>query len=71
MARAVRIPPEPSFDQQREPIVKFARETNVQLKQFIVEHPMPVFNTLNAYQWLIYIPLHTMRHDKGWAGAGC
>ena len=44
--------------------MKFARETNVELKQFTVEHPMQVFNTLNAYQWLIYIPLHTMRHDK-------
>jgi hypothetical protein len=53
-----------TFDKQREAIVKFARETNVELKQFTVEHPMPVFNTLNAYQWLIYIPLHTMRHDK-------
>jgi hypothetical protein len=53
-----------TFDKQREAIVKFARETEVELKQFTVEHPMPVFNTLNAYQWLIYIPLHTMRHDK-------
>jgi hypothetical protein len=53
-----------TFDKQREAIVKFARETDIELKQFTVEHPMPVFNTLNAYQWLIYIPLHTMRHDK-------
>ena len=53
-----------TFDKQREAIVKFARKTNVELKQFTAEHPMPVFNTLNAYQWLIYIPLHTMRHDK-------
>ena len=22
------------------------------------------FGTLNGYQWLIYAPLHTMRHDK-------
>ena len=53
-----------TFEKQREEFVKFARETNIELKQFTVEHPMPVFNTLNAYQWLIYIPLHTMRHDK-------
>jgi hypothetical protein len=52
------------FLSQRVEIVKFARETQVELKQYTVEHPFPVFNTLNAYQWLIYIPLHTMRHDK-------
>jgi hypothetical protein len=23
-----------------------------------------VFNTLNAYQWLIYIPLHNFRHNR-------
>jgi hypothetical protein len=53
-----------SFERQRTAIVKFARETDVPLKQHTLDHPMPVFGTLNAYQWLIYIPLHTMRHDK-------
>ena len=24
----------------------------------------PVFGTLNAYQWLIYVPLHTLHHGK-------
>jgi len=52
------------FLKQRAEIEKFAKETTVELKQFTVEHPFPVFNTLNAYQWLIYIPLHTERHDK-------
>lgn len=52
------------FEKQRREIVAFARDTQVELKQFTVEHPFPVFNMLNAYQWLIYIPLHTMRHDK-------
>src|SRR5580658_4598909 len=40
------------------------RETEVALKEYTVEHPFAVFNTLNAYQWLIYAPLHTERHDK-------
>jgi hypothetical protein len=53
-----------TFLKQRAEIEKFARETQVELKQFTVEHPFPVFGTLNAYQWLIYIPLHTERHDK-------
>ncbi|HVP00576.1 MAG TPA: DinB family protein [Bryobacteraceae bacterium] len=53
-----------TFLKQREEIVKFAQETQVALKQHTVDHPFPVFGTLNAYQWLIYIPLHTERHDK-------
>jgi hypothetical protein len=52
------------FERQRTAIVKFARETTVPLKEHLAEHPFPVFNPLNAYQWLIYVPLHTMRHDK-------
>jgi hypothetical protein len=53
-----------TFLKQREGIEKFARETQVELKEYTVEHPFAVFNTLNAYQWLIYAPLHTERHDK-------
>jgi len=34
------------------------------LKEHTVDHPFPVFGTLNAYQWLIYVPLHNMRHDQ-------
>jgi len=46
----------------RERTLQFARETRAPLKQQTAEHPFPVFNTLNAYQWLIYIPLHNLRH---------
>lgn len=53
-----------TFEKQRVEIEKFAEETQVALKEYTVEHPFPVFNTLNAYQWLIYGPLHTERHDK-------
>ncbi|SPF44407.1 conserved exported hypothetical protein [Candidatus Sulfopaludibacter sp. SbA4] len=52
------------FEKQRVDIVKFAGETQVALKEHTVVHPFPVFGTLNAYQWLIYVPLHTIRHDK-------
>jgi uncharacterized damage-inducible protein DinB len=44
--------------------LKFAEETEVPLKEHTAEHPFPVFGTLSAYQWLIYIPLHNMRHDQ-------
>jgi len=52
------------FEKKRLEIVKFAMETQAPLKEHTVDHPFPVFSTLNAYQWLIYVPLHTMRHDK-------
>lgn len=51
------------FHKQRAEIEKFAA-TDLPLKMHTVDHPFPVFSTLNAYQWFIYVPLHTMRHDK-------
>lgn len=53
-----------TFEKQRLEIEKFVKETDVPLKQHTAEHPFPTFGALNAYQWLIYGPLHTMRHDK-------
>jgi hypothetical protein len=50
------------FEKQRAEIVKFAAETDAPLKQSTVDNPF--FGPLNGYQWLIYAPLHTMRHDK-------
>jgi len=44
--------------------LKFIEETDLPMKNHTSEHPFPVFNTLNAYQWLLYIPLHNMRHDQ-------
>jgi len=34
------------------------------IKQHIQPHPFPVFGDLTAYDWLIYVPLHTVRHSK-------
>jgi hypothetical protein len=52
------------FAEVRANTLRFAEETQVALKEHTAEHPFPVFNTLSAYQWLLYIPLHNMRHDK-------
>ena len=52
------------YREARARTLKFIRETELPLKAHTAEHPFPVFNTLNAYQWLIYIPLHNIRHDK-------
>jgi len=52
------------FEQQRVAILKFANDPTLALKEHTLDHPFPIFGTLNAYQWLIYVPLHTIRHDK-------
>jgi len=52
------------FERQRVDIVTFASETQRALKEHTLVHPFPIFGTLNAYQWLIYVPLHTIHHDK-------
>jgi uncharacterized damage-inducible protein DinB len=52
------------FKAVRASTVKFAETTELPLKGHTTEHPFPVFNTLNAYQWVIYIPLHNIRHNQ-------
>jgi hypothetical protein len=52
------------FEKQRIEIVSFVSETQMALKKHTVVHPFPTLGTLSAYQWLIYVPLHTIRHDK-------
>lgn len=50
------------FGELRAEVITFAEETQIPLKEHTAEHPFPVFNTLNAYQWLLLVPLHHMRH---------
>lgn len=52
------------FKEARAQTIRFAETTQIPLKEHTYDNPFPVFNTLNAYQWLIYIPLHNMRHDQ-------
>jgi hypothetical protein len=44
--------------------LKFIQTTDVAFKDHTFEHPFPIFGTLNAYQWFIYIPQHNFRHNK-------
>lgn len=44
--------------------LKFAQETPAGLKSHTTEHPFKIFGTLNAMQWLIYIPAHNLRHNQ-------
>jgi len=52
------------YKAQRARVLEFVQKTDAPLKAHTIEHPMPAFNTLNAYDWLIYIPMHTERHNK-------
>ena len=50
------------FKEARAKTIQFATETQLPLKEHLSANPF--FGDLNAYQWLIYIPLHNMRHDQ-------
>jgi hypothetical protein len=43
---------------------EFAEQTDLPLKAYEAQHPFPAFNILNAYDWLLYIPLHNIRHNQ-------
>jgi hypothetical protein len=52
------------YKEARARVLEFTRTTDLPLKAHTLDHPFPVFNTLNAYDWLIYIPLHNIRHNQ-------
>lgn len=52
------------FKELRAKALAFAQQTDLPLKQHTLDNPFPVFSTLNAYDWLLYIPFHNLRHDK-------
>lgn len=52
------------YKEVRTRVLEFARTTDLPLKAHTVEHPFRVFNTLSAYDWLIYIPTHNIRHNQ-------
>jgi hypothetical protein len=52
------------FKESRAEIKAFVEKLDAPAKQHVVVHPFPVFGPLNAYDWLIYVPLHTVRHSR-------
>lgn len=52
------------YKEARAKTLKFAEAADLPLKAHTLDHPFPIFGTLNAYQWLIYVPLHNMRHNQ-------
>lgn len=49
------------FKEQRSRALAYARDADKPLKAHTA--PNPFFGSLNAHQWLLYIPLHHMRHN--------
>ena len=52
------------YKEGRARTLKFIEEVDRPLKGHWAKHPFPVFGMLNAYQWLLYIPLHNTRHNQ-------
>ena len=50
------------FKEQRSRALAYVRETQRPLKAHTA--PNPFFGDLNAHQWLLYIPLHHLRHNQ-------
>ena len=52
------------YKESRAKSLKFIETTDLPLKAHTLDHPFPVFGTLSAYQWFLYIPAHNLRHNK-------
>ncbi|HLG15681.1 MAG TPA: DinB family protein [Blastocatellia bacterium] len=52
------------FREGRARSLKFIQTTDASFKDHTFDNPFPVFGTLNAYQWFLYIPQHNSRHNK-------
>ena len=50
------------FAERRARSLAFAETTAEPLRAHTLDHHRPVYGALNAYQWLLYIPLHNQRH---------
>jgi hypothetical protein len=50
------------FKEERARTLAFVRGTDAPVKAYTAKNPF--FGVLNAYQWLLYIPLHHVRHNQ-------
>ena len=49
------------FKTERSKTIEFAKSTDLSLKEHVSPHPF--FGPLNAYEWLLSLPLHNHRHN--------
>lgn len=52
------------LEEARAKTLQFAKETQAAMNSHTLTHPLKVFGPLSAYQWLIYIPAHNLRHNQ-------
>jgi len=52
------------YKEVRARTLQFVEEVDRPMKDHSAKHPFPVFDMLNAYHWLLYIPLHNVRHNR-------
>jgi hypothetical protein len=52
------------YTRSRTRTLQFVEGIDRPVKEHLAEHPLPVFNMLNVYHWLLYIPLHNVRHNQ-------
>ncbi|MGH9161980.1 MAG: DinB family protein [Vicinamibacteraceae bacterium] len=51
-----------AYEEARAQTLAFARESDAPMHEHTF--PNPFFGPLNGYQWLLYIPLHNLRHNQ-------
>ena len=52
------------FVETRARTLRFVETTQLPLKMHTAGVPFPIFDPLNAFQFLLYIPLHGLRHHQ-------
>lgn len=52
------------FHRTRAELLELLQRDDLPLHRHLEEHPFPIFGWLSAYEWTIYVPLHTIRHTK-------
>lgn len=53
-----------AFRERRARTRQFAETTQLPLREHLTKGLFPVFDPLNAYQFVLYIPLHNIRHNQ-------
>ena len=53
-----------TFQERRAKTMAFAETTQLPLREHLTKGLFPIFDPLNAYQFVLYIPLHNLRHNK-------
>lgn len=53
-----------AFREKRARTRRFGETTELPLREHLTKGLFPIFDPLNAYQFVLYIPLHNLRHNQ-------